>query len=747
MVKSGPGFFISESRLEGIRNMERKRKIARGIVRCRIWLMIALLLIAGWCVTMIGRTNINYDLTRYLSEKTMTRRALTVMEEEFGSAEQLRLMFSDLPEEKLSSVLDELNSREEIRIAVHDPATDVQEADGKTRTLVTATLRECDASALTEELRALFPDAGEYFVGGAAAEMLDIQHSVALEIPEVMGIAVAIVLLVLLLTSHAWLEPAVILATLAVSILINMGTNFIFPDVSFISYAVSAILQLALSIDYAIMLLHTYNACRDDGLGAKEAVTEALAQCFMRIASSAMTTVAGLLSLLFMSCTIGFDIGLVLSKGILISMLGVFLFMPALILIMEKPLRATRHKPVPFGGQHLAAGIRKARKPLAALLVLAVVAGAALTGMNTYTFAAQASTEVTDTTRISRVFGSSSPLVILFPGGEEDADYDLQRDLVARLREIRRENGEAAVRDITAMVTDGAEALKYYTVPETAALAGIQEDLVGLFFQMQGFGDSVRADHLLESAGPLLAGNETVESLQKQLAAAKDAFEGPAYSRIVMEPAFRTSDRDFSACMEKILSAAESVYGDRFYVTGTPMSTYDIGNAFRSDLLLVNIITFLAILLIVTVSFRSLRLPLLLVFVIEGAIWITMGISCLLGQPIFFISYLICLSIQMGATIDYGIMLCDQYRNLRREGLSAGDALSAALRRSLPTILTSGIILVTAGFIVGKRCSVYYISSIGSLLARGASVSVILVLTLLPALLLIFDRFVIRKAK
>ena len=367
--------------------------------------------------------------------------------------------------------------------------------------------------------------------------------------------------------------------------------------------------------------------------------------------------------------------------------------------------------------------------------------------MNTYTFAAQPSTEVTDTVRINSVFGASSPLVLLFPGGEEDADYDLQRDLVARLREIRRENGEPAVRDITAMVTDGAEALKYYTVPETAALAGIQEDLVSMFFRMQGFGDSVRADRLLESAGPILAGNETVESLQKQLAAAKSAFEGPEYSRIVLEPAFRTSDRDFNACMEEILSAAESVYGDRFYVTGTPMSTYDIGNAFRSDLLLVNVITFLAILLIVTISFRSFRLPLLLVFVIEGAIWITMGISCLLGQPIFFISYLICLSIQMGATIDYGIMLCDQYRNLRREGQPAGEALCAALRRSLPTILTSGIILVTAGFIVGKRCSVYYISSIGSLLARGASVSVILVLTLLPALLLLFDRFVIRKGK
>ena len=722
-------------------------KLAKTIVKARYVLTAAILAAAVLCCLMISRTRINYDLNRYLSDDTMTKRALIVMEDEFGSAEQLRILFADQTEEALAGYISVLNDQPEVLLAIYDPETGVLEEDGKTYQLVTVTLEECDAAATVPKLRSLFPEAGEYWVGGSAATLLDIQKSVGEEIPLVMIIAVAVVLGMLLVTSHAWMEPAVVLTVLAVSILINMGTNFVFADVSFVTFAVCAILQLALSIDYAIMLLHTYNACRDEGLGAKEAMAEALAQCFMRIASSAMTTVAGLLSLLFMSCTIGFDIGLVLSKGILISMLGVFLFMPALILIMEKPLQATRHKPVPFGGQHLAAGIRNARKPLAALLILAVIAGAVLTGMNTYTFAAQPSTEVTDTVRINSVFGASSPLVLLFPGGEEDADYDLQRDLVARLREIRRENGEPAVRDITAMVTDGAEALKYYTVPETAALAGIQEDLVSMFFRMQGFGDSVRADRLLESAGPILAGNETVESLQKQLAAAKSAFEGPEYSRIVLEPAFRTSDRDFNACMEEILSAAESVYGDRFYVTGTPMSTYDIGNAFRSDLLLVNVITFLAILLIVTISFRSFRLPLLLVFVIEGAIWITMGISCLLGQPIFFISYLICLSIQMGATIDYGIMLCDQYRNLRREGQPAGEALCAALRRSLPTILTSGIILVTAGFIVGKRCSVYYISSIGSLLARGASVSVILVLTLLPALLLLFDRFVIRKGK
>ena len=216
---------------------------------------------------------------------------------------------------------------------------------------------------------------------------------------------------------------------------------------------------------------------------------------------------------------------------------------------------------------------------------------------------------------------------------------------------------------------------------------------------------------------------------------------------MVLTPAFHAGDDDFTACMDAVLGAARSVYGDAFYITGSGMSSYDIGNAFRGDLLKVNIITLLAILLIVTVSFRSFRLPVLLVFVIEGAIWITMGISRVIGEPIFFICYLICLSIQMGATIDYGILVCDQYRTLRRSGLPVREALTEALHKSLPTILTSGIILVTAGYVVGRFCSIYYISCIGLLLSRGAFISAVLVLTLLPALLTLLDRFILQEKK
>lgn len=721
-----------------------KKRLAAAIVRYRRIVLPILLLLAVWSVFQIGRTRINYDLTRYLSDDTMTKKALHVMQEEFGSSEQLRLMFSGEEESSMPGIVLRLTEMPEILAAQYNPESDCVRKEGIDYRLVTLTLDNCDASALVPRLREMFPDAA---VGGTAAAQLDIQRSVGAEIPGIMIIAVAVVFAVLLLTSHAWLEPPLLLVVFAVSILINMGTNFLFPDVSFITFAVCAILQLALSIDYAIMLLHTWNSYRDDGYSPEDAMVEALAACFMRIASSAFTTVAGLLSLLFMSFTIGFDIGLVLSKGILISMIGVFLLMPSLTLMLKVPLQKTRHRPLRFGGDRLGNFIFRHRKPVACLLTLLVLCGAFFSYQNEYFFMESGASARTDAGKIMDIFGASNPLVLLIPSGESDEDYDLQRSVVADLSVLKRSDGSPVVENITSMVTTGEAALQQYTVDDVAEMTGMNISVISLFFTMNGFGESVRADRLLAAAGSLAEGNEQIASLQAQLNAARKVFIGPNTQRLLLEPAFEVSDQDFNACMESILSVAERHCGSSFYITGGPMSTYDIGHAFRSDLLVVNLITLFAILLIVIFSFRSLLLPLLLVFVIEGAIWMTMGISRIAGEPIFFISYLICLSIQMGATIDYGILVCDQYRCSRRNGLPVRESVQATLHTALPTVLTSGTILATAGFIIGKQCSIYYISSIGLLLSRGAVLSAFLVLTLLPAFLVLMDRYIIRSRK
>ena len=568
-------------------------------------------------------------------------------------------------------------------------------------------------------------------------DLRGLQMKIGQEIPVALAISVAVVLVMLTVTSHAWLEPLLILFVLAVSIVLNMGTNFVFSSVSFITFAVCAILQLALSIDYAIMLLHAWNAHLDSGMDAKEAMVEALSECFMRIASSALTTVAGLLSLLFMSFTIGFDIGMVLSKGIIISMLCVFLLMPSVTLLCGKALRRTKHKALPIGGDRLAGLVFRIRKPLAAGMVLLVLAGLYLNFRVEYTFTGKPGEAATP-----------GPLALIVPGGDTDADYDRQRDLVSRLQAVTKEDGTPAIGTIQAMVTDGADALRYYSADELAEMTGISPAIIRGYLTLSGLDEPIRGDRLLDAAVLPAQFVPALAEKREQLAYGRAMLNSDAHTMIVLHQEFTASSPDFIPVMTRILDSARAVYPEQeIYATGVLMSTYDISNAFQDDLLKVNLITFAAIFLIVAISFRSLRMPLVLVFVIEGAIWITIGFSTLISQPVFFISYLICVSIQMGATIDYGILLSDQYRSRRAEGLAPREALTVALKKALPTILTSGIILIVAGFAVGKVCTIYYISSIGLLVSRGALVSTLLMLTFLPSLLLLCDRFIIRPRR
>lgn len=723
-----------------------KEKLATAIVRHKLPILILMLLCALCSGMLIGKTNINYDLTAYLDPQSMTRRALTVMQEEFGESEQLRIMFQDADEEKIQSALDQLNALPEILLASHDPQDDVREQEGIGLQLITLNLNDCDVLSLIDRLETMFPDYGEFFIGGTSAGQRDIQQALVAEIPTVMVIALIVVVAVLLITSHAWLEPILILITLAVSILINMGTNFIFPTVSYITFAVCAILQIALSIDYGIMLLHSFHAFTDEGLAPREAMIQALSQSLMPISSSAGTTMAGLLSLSFMSFTIGRDIGLVLSKGILISMITVFLLLPALILLFNRPLQRTRHKPLRLKGGHLAQGIFAGKRWIALVLGVMVVAGAVLQTGNAYFFTDTGrDNNGTDNYKINAVFGASDPLALLIPKGDTDADYDQQRALCQHLQALSIQ-GQPGVEKITAMVTTGAAALEYYTPQDVSEMTGMNLLLTQIFFRTQGLGDAARADKLLAAAEGFAGDNETIAQLQSTLSLAQQAFHGENYARMLITPAFPTGDDRTKLLIDDIMAAAREYYGDDFYLTGMAMSGYDIGNAFEGDLMKINLITLLAILAIVALSFRSIKISLLLVLIIEGAIWITMSISNLMNQPIFFISYLICLSIQMGATIDYAILLTNQYRRYR-ELLPPRDALSSALDKALPTILTSGIIMSVAGFLIGQMCSIFYISSIGLLLARGTLISMALILSLLPALLLMGDRWLIKQKK
>ncbi len=719
------------------------KRIAGAIVRFRVIILIVFALIAIASAFTVTKVHVNYDFTAYLSEDTLTKQSLELMKRTFGDSDQLRVMFVGRDDATFASDIDAVRTLDGVLFASHDAETGEKTQDGVRYQLVNVTLADgADGIPIVEKLRAMFSGEGETVVAGSVANTLDIQTSLSRQIRVALAIAVAVVLLVLLATSRAWAEPIPILFVLAISILINMGTNWVFGTISFVTFAVCAILQLALSMDYAIMLLHMYGAMKADGMEDRDAMIQALARTFMPISSSALTTVAGFLSLLFMSFTIGFDIGIVLSKGIVISMLTVFLVMPGLILSMPRLLRRTAHRPLNLGGARFAAFARRGRWGIAAVMVLIIGASFWLQTMNRYLFI-----DVDDrfsAHQVNEMFGSDNMVMLLVPSDGSDAGYEKQRELVDAVSAMQLD-GAPVVTSARAMVTTGAAALQNYTPSDVSDMLGMSKTVVALFFRQHGLGESVRADALMDVAIAAMPNDEKIVARKNQLDAAKAAFLSNGYSRMIFTLDLPYSSDETYDVIEQMVELARASYGDDFGIVGSSVSSYDISRAFTGDLIRVTVLTAAALLLIIALSFRSLSVPVLLVCVIQGAIWVTMATSYIMNKPIFFMSYLICVAMQMGATIDYGILLTSHYRTARRT-LPPAEALSRAITLSLPTILTSGLILVTAGFIVGKVTTVSYISMIGLLLSRGAAISIFMILVLLPSLLAIFDRFVKGRA-
>ena len=721
-------------------------KMAEKIVKFR-WAILALsIVLTVVCVPLIGKATINYDFTQYLDKSTMTSRTLEMMNGEFASAEQIAVMFSNLdgsrtPEE----IAAEMNGWDGVMRASYDPETDAKTVEGVRYDRINLFLDAEDAVAFTRELKDIldgWDGFDEYALDGSAPQTLDIQKNIGREMPIAMGIAVAVVLGVLFLTAHSPMEPVLFMLVLMVSIAVNMGTNWIFSSISFVTFAVAAILQLALAMDYSIMLLNSFFELRDTGLDDREAVVKALSATFMPIVSSSLTTVAGLGALMFMSFTIGFDIGIVLAKGILISMICVFTLMPALILLFRKPLRHTVRRRLPLGGKQIGALALKTRKVLPILLILVILVSAAWQSQNEYTFTDVGSSG--DADKVRAVFGQSNALVLLFPAGESDEDYAAQRALAERLKKIEYE-GKPAVANITGMVTTGEDAIRIYNTAEVAKMLNMPEFLVSAYLGTMGFSTSVRGDLLVEKAAEIMPGNAQIQELRETMEFAKSMFIGKEYARmIILLDAPGHGEKTYRV-LDEIIECLRETYPDgEVGITGGAMSSYDISSAFDSDVLRVSLITIAAIFLIVMVSFRSLSVPALLICVIQGSIWVNLAISAAIGESIFFMCYLVFVAIQMGATIDYAILMTSHYCRMRRTQ-ERKQAILTAVTLSMPTVFTSGVILIVAGFVIGQVCTVYYISSIGSMLARGATISVLLILLLLPPLLVNLDRWIVRK--
>lgn len=724
-----------------------KQKAAAVIVRFRILWIVILTFLCISCLFTVGKTRINYDLTSYLAEDTDTKRGLNLMQGEFDQTSFMSVVLTDAEEKDVRESADRIGRISGVVTAAYDPAEGTREHNGHVYRLISVTVnadQEEQTLDAVEEMLSGTP----HMISSNARDSRELQQSILREMPLVMLVSCAIVLLILLLMTTSWVEPVLFFAVIGVSILLNMGTNWIFPSISFVTFAVTAILQLALAMDYSIMLMNAFDRLRKDGLPVRDAMTQALSDAFMPIASSSLTTVAGMLALVFMKFTIGFDIGIVLAKGILISMLTVFFLMPGLLIAMAPLLDKTFHRPLQLTGRLIngLSGHRSGLLPV--FLILLIIAGAFLQGQSTYTYTMRDISK--DSRTVSELFGQSNQIVLLFPRDSSDEGITRQRQLAERISAIEAD-GLPVVKQLLSMVTTAEAAVTYYDAAEAAKLLGRDEKDVKQIFSLLHVQTPIRGDVLIKRLSVSLRNIafilpdgmlQQLEQTQQLLETAETVFNGRQYSRAVV-----TLDLPYhSPYAHKIVSSMKSIlhdlYGEDCAMTGMLLAMDDIATSFKGDMHRVTLITDGLVFLIIVLSFSSIWIPLLLVSVIQGAIWINMSFSNLYDGSIFFMCYLICVALQMGATIDYGILLTSHYRNLRKK-MSPPDAARQAIGLSLQTVMTSGMALVTAGFSVGIVSSVFYISSIGTMLGRGAIVSVSLVLLLLPKLLQWLDKKIV----
>ncbi len=722
-------------------------KLARLTVRYRAVIIILFILATVWAFAHLDATPINYDLTSYLSEDTDTSIGLRRMQAAFEPTASFRVALAS-DDDQAAALAQEIGKLPGVMSAAFDPGKNASEDETVWR-LIEVITEEAEAAASYDAAEALLRDV-PHLSAGTVKDNRTIQDSIRQEIPGVMAVSCLIVLAVLLLMTHSWVQPLLFYLIIAVSIVLNMGTNMVFSSISFITFAVTAILQLALAMDYSIMLINAYDReLTADGEPA-QAMVRALSATYMPVLSSSLTTVAGMLSLVTMSFRIGYDIGMVLAKGILISMLTVFFLMPGLLVILTPVIRKTTHRyHLRLRGNGIVNLLRKSRGGIAILLVLLIAAGAVIQFRNVYTYTVHDMDD--ESARLSHIFGDANQVALIYPGDDSDEDYARERELLDRLGRIEA-NGAPVLKESFAMTTTGAMAVEMYDAAGVAKLLGMDVLRVSMASSLAGIRYPIRGDRLIakvqEMRGVLSAfASEDqlamLDDISGLLETAKNAFRRNGEGRAVITLDLNSTDPARGRVIAEIKAALHEIYGDNGALTGMMVATNDIADSFEDDVRKVTFLTIGAIFLIILISFRSFLIPVLLVLVIQGAVWINMAVSGLLDGNIFFMCYLICMALQMGATIDYGILLTTHYRTLRA-ALSPWEAAGHALSLSLPTLLTSGLALVIAGYVVGWMSSLFYISSIGIMLGRGALASLALVILLLPCLLVWTDRWMTR---
>ena len=740
------------------------KKIASFIVDKRN--LFFLLYIVALVFSLFSRNwvEVENDITTYLPEDTETRQGLTVMNDNFITYGSARVMITNVTPTRAQALADQISELEGVSRVTFD---DTQDHYRDTAALLDVSFdgTETDERSLAamEKINALLEPYDSY-VDTTVGE--DTSADLAKEMGAIVLIAAVIIVVVLTLTSKAYMEVPVLVMTFGAAALLNMGTNFLCGKISFISNSVTVVLQLALAIDYAIILCHRFSA-EHATLDTREACIEALSKAIPEISSSSLTTISGLAALAFMHFGIGLDMAVVLIKAILLSLLSVFTLMPGLLMLFSKRIDKTQHKELLPKITAIGKFDVKTRFIVPPLFVAITVVACVFANRCPYAYSynelttAKQSEKQVAVQKIKHTFGYNNMVAVMVPAG----DYDKEGSILETLDKDPRVKSTMGLANIEAM--DGYVLTDALTPRQFSELAGLDYEVAQLLYTAYATNNSQYGE-LINGIGaykvPLFDmflflkqqmenGNirldsdiqDTLDDLFDQLDQAKLQLQSDRYSRMVVYldlPEEGTATEDF---MNELHDLVRSYYPEDFYIVGNSTSAIDLSSSFIEDNLLISVLSALFVMLILLFTFKSAGLPVLLILVIQGSIWINFSVPAIRDTPLYFLGYLIVNSIQMGANIDYAIVISSHYTEMKAQ-YPPKRAIVEALNASFPTIFTSGSILAAAGSLIAVMTTNPVIATIGDCLGRGTIISIVLVLAVLPQILVLGDTVIERTS-
>lgn len=677
-------------------------RFSKAVVKHRILILIVAVLLMIPSIFGMAGTRINYDMLDYLPADMDTVIGQKELLDDFGKGAFSLIIVEDMPDKDIAKLCDKIKAVEHVETVLwYSTLADVSipmeilpdkiydEFNTDHSTMMAVFFESATSADVTmDAIREIRSIAGKQcFVSGMSALVTDLKDLCEAEEPIYVGLAVLFACLAMLILLDGWLVPFVFLASIGMMILLNLGTNYFFGEISYITKALSAVLQLAVTMDYSIFLWHSYNEQREKNSDYKEAMATAIHETLTSVVGSSITTVAGFVALCFMTFTLGRDLGIVMAKGVIFGVIGCVTVLPALILVFDKPLQKTKHKSLIPNMTKFAKGVTKAFPVflvIFALLIPPAYYGYSKTNNEVYYDMGQCLPEdmeyVIANSKLSDDFNIASTHMILVNSSLPSKSV---RNMMDEMEHV-----------------DG---VKYVLGLESVLGSRVPEEILP---------NSIR-----------------------------EILESDKWELLLINSEYKVASDLVNSQIDSLNTILKK-YDETGMLIGEAPCMKDMIETTDHDFQVVNAVSIVAIFIIIALVEKSISLPFILISVIELAIFINLGLPHYLGQSLPFIAPICISTIQLGATVDYAILMTTRYKSERMQGLDQHHSVSTALAASIPSILVSGMGLFAATFGVAVYSDIDIISSMCMLMARGAVVSMLCVIFILPALLMLCDKII-----